>query len=589
MKRDRVFSVLLVLCVVIGAANIAYLYAAPPATPANTLNGVGLNVPYLISQTGYSIGANEVISSLRAADFTGYNLSGVNKTDIFAYPQTPYDQVVYVSGGAYYAKDGADSSVYTNADADVVIQYAYDNGDSVLITSGDYPVNTMLRFDAENKTVTGYGARLYLPGGFATNGFYMVNVSAVHNTLIGLELDGNKDAVSNGQTGVYIYRTNSTRLYSLYIHSFRIDGVIASTTPYANYFTEIISCTISDCLDDCLDINYMISGVVSQCIIKNAGDNGVDTEKSRLCVFSNNLYDNCGTSGQELEDETNDATTLCTVIGNTFKDCTYGVWIYSGGNNTVTGNTFVDCTYGVRILTHPSGDPSTDNVISNNVIQRCTYGVSIRDADCVRNTVSGNSIYEVTNGITVRNNTLVQGNFVTDFDDTGAIIVNGPGCSITGNVVDDTVDASNNKIGIVIADGSDNCLIATNEIRYVREGIRVDSDSCLVSGNLIYGDGVDLQNGAYGIRIGYGSTAHNNTFTGNKIIDYAVNGIIEYSTTGDYSFIMGNDISGTPTPIIYNAHSIVRFNKGFTSMGDVRNNAGNVELWNSTAWVIIGP
>ena len=130
MKRDRVFSVLLVLCVVIGAANIAYLYAAPPATPANTLDGVGLNVPYLISQTGYSIGANEVISSLRAADFTSvdspeYFLNAVNKTDIFAYPQQDYDYLIGQDGANYYAKNGWNETVdFSGIDAYIVIQSA---------------------------------------------------------------------------------------------------------------------------------------------------------------------------------------------------------------------------------------------------------------------------------------------------------------------------------------------------------------------------------------------------------------------------------------------------------------------------------
>ena len=36
-------------------------------------------------------------------------------------------------------------------------------------------------------------------------------------------------------------------------------------------------------------------------------------------------------------------------------------------------------------------------------------------------------------------------------------------------------------------------------------------------------------------------------------------------------------------------NTVIRNNIGYTGTGDVRLNAGNIEMWNSTAWVIIGP
>ena len=38
-----------------------------------------------------------------------------------------------------------------------------------------------------------------------------------------------------------------------------------------------------------------------------------------------------------------------------------------------------------------------------------------------------------------------------------------------------------------------------------------------------------------------------------------------------------------------NANLVFRNNIGYIGTGDIRTNAGNLEMWNSTAWVIIGP
>jgi len=86
MKRDKIVSSILVLAIVACLANVAYLWAAPPAVPANTVNDLGINIPYVISQTGYSVGVNEVISSLRAATFTTLN-TGQGDYELYAMDQ----------------------------------------------------------------------------------------------------------------------------------------------------------------------------------------------------------------------------------------------------------------------------------------------------------------------------------------------------------------------------------------------------------------------------------------------------------------------------------------------------------------------
>ena len=84
--RRKIVSVLLVLCAAMCLANVAYLWAQPPAVPVLTLNDLGINTPYVISVGGYSIGANEVISSARAASFITLN-TGQGNYELYAMNQ----------------------------------------------------------------------------------------------------------------------------------------------------------------------------------------------------------------------------------------------------------------------------------------------------------------------------------------------------------------------------------------------------------------------------------------------------------------------------------------------------------------------
>ena len=79
--RNKVLTSLLIVACLVCLVNVAYLWAQPPAVPANTQNALGINLPYVISQ-GYSIGADEVISALRAVTCTTID-TGQGANEVF--------------------------------------------------------------------------------------------------------------------------------------------------------------------------------------------------------------------------------------------------------------------------------------------------------------------------------------------------------------------------------------------------------------------------------------------------------------------------------------------------------------------------
>ena len=207
MRRSRVLTSVLIVALFACLANVAYLWAAPPAVPATTLNNLGINIPYVISQTGYSVGANEVISALRAASFitldtgqgayelyamnqdvettdavvfatvdTGqganevyamdqdvdstadpvfasvdadlYRLSTGDVTDILEYPQTEASYIIWVDNStgtpAYYAKSGVDGSVTNNGNITALVDTFLAENTSFYFKYANYTFTTKL-------------------------------------------------------------------------------------------------------------------------------------------------------------------------------------------------------------------------------------------------------------------------------------------------------------------------------------------------------------------------------------------------------------------------------------------------------------
>ena len=111
-----------------------------------------------------------------------------------------------------------------------------------------------------------------------------------------------------------------------------------------------------------------------------------------------------------------------------------------------------------------------------------------------------------------------------------------------------------------------------------------NSDKNIVSNNRIYNSVV----GATGITTATGGGVTNDN-------NYIFNNYIENLATGIYiqgtNNTVKNNILLTCTTPINNAGTltVIRNNEGFTEFGDLQINAGNIEMYNGTAWVIIGP
>jgi len=180
-RAQIVFSLLLLL---VCGAIVGYA-----AIPNNTIShNQGAVLPtFNATGAGYYVGVNQIVSAARAAQFvtldTGqganelydmdqdvlstsdvifnsvdareYFLDTVNKTDIFAYPQTEASYIIWTDGTTYYAKNGTTGSIeFSGADKAIVIQAAYDSltAGKILLKDIDEPA-VLLRNNSDVQIV----------------------------------------------------------------------------------------------------------------------------------------------------------------------------------------------------------------------------------------------------------------------------------------------------------------------------------------------------------------------------------------------------------------------------------------------------
>ena len=497
--RNKVLTSLLIVACLVCLANVAYLWAQPPAVPANTLNNLGHNAPYFLSENGYSVGANEVISSLRAATFTTlntgqgdyelyamdqdvdstadpvfasvdadlYRLSTGDVTDILEYPQTEASYIIWVDNStgtpAYYAKNGATGAIdYSGSVFSTIFQNSHDNcGDGGVIE-----IKTGLYIVTKTLNVTKHGMII------RSESMWRGPASSGDVQVTGLKLAANTDMFN------IIGR-------KCLLEKLCLDGV-------KTVFTTNTNDGISTAIDGSLDLH------INDVYIFSFAGMGIRFTGG-ASSFTNVYIEYCGRMGLYVNSPS--GTRNSWIGGGCYANGEHGIYddtTSGGGGNRYIGTTLANNGGHGIILEQGEG-----KVLSNSLIQ--------------------------------------------DNDERGVWLYGTKNAIISNNVFDG------------------NCLVSNN----VNSVIYMSSRS--------------------------GTHCSNNTIIGNQVFSAQGNkpkyGIEDVDVNQDYNVISNNIIQNTVSAQmnILGASTLVRYNPGYPGIGETRYLAGNLEMWNSTAWVIIGP
>ena len=445
MKR-KILSSILIIAVFACLANVVYLLAQPPAIPANTLNNLGLNEPYVISVGGYAVGANEIITAARAATFitidTGqganevysmdqdvestddvvfnsidaneYFLSGVNKTDILKYPYLGYSYQIGIipntSPILYYAKNGTTGAIdYVNASASGVIQSAHDalpsSGGLIHLSVGSFLFTENVNISKNDVTIDGCGdgevgeaaTRVY-----ATTAIRLFLVTAGRNVCFkNFLIQGS--AYNNAQYGIYVLASKRIRIegmtfyhngYGIYLSGETWTPKITSCHFYENNIGSYIQATDPQVIGSDYKLNYVIAcHFIGQYDIFFTG-NEIVGESGRNT--------DCGLKIENVD--------RGTVIGNSIRECAGDGIKLTGTSNEIkiVGNTIRHNTEnGIELLSTVTRCIINDNTISDN------HGLGLNiAAGPTNNQVEWNRFYN-NDGGTITNlgtGTVLQGN-----------------------------------------------------------------------------------------------------------------------------------------------------------------------------------
>lgn len=185
----------------------------------------------------------------------------------------------------------------------------------------------------------------------------------------------------------------------------------------------------------------------------------------------------------------------CTIRGNRFRSCTFGMDFSTGQYSTVVGNTFIDCTSAALV-----GQNLNNATISGNVIDNCETG------------------------------------FLCDTGGTGGGLV------VTGNFFYGEATARGAGINLKATGHNGRNTITGNYIERFQRGIYLNGQEyCAVSGNVIRAlpTGIELSN-----------DANRNNITGNVIAATTVGVLLGSSTTNNN--VTQNGLGGSSTAVTDN-------------------------------------
>jgi len=300
---------------------------------------------------------------------------------------------------ADYQCDGVQDQVEINA----AIASLTSTSGSIFLAQGDYYIDSAILFPWNDLIIRGCGISTVIIRS-ADQTFNMLELGDRWGIVLqDFCIHGNGDGAgyTTPCVGVYIDDGENLRIRNIsfmYIPgSSGGDGIFVRTAgiPGTPQNVLVTDCKFLAIGDDAIDINLAQYWTVSNCIFSSIGDNGIDTDGSKHCNFIGNHFNYCD-YGIELEDEGVAWTEYCTVIGNTFANCTEAIHILSGRYNTICGNSIDDGTWGITLgFDQSSENESNYNVLTGNFISNCTYGIEEMDGEADHNLIADNKYFNI--------------------------------------------------------------------------------------------------------------------------------------------------------------------------------------------------
>jgi parallel beta-helix repeat protein len=380
--------------------------------------------------------------------------------------------------------------------------FAADPGDTIFVFNGTYYENVEIykpiSLVGENKDNTTIDA------GNSGNTVY---VTGDRTNVTGFTLTGS----SWGNSGVYIYQTNETRIYDCNIsanhrgvnvrqsHRNSIDN---NTIFWNEYDGVLLSEATNNLLSDNnasenrhgIFFSYSSNNTVTRNILYDNSRYGIILSRSEANVISSNNASSNTLYGFELDDSDDNL-----LLNNTGTGNEYGIRLYGSDYNTVShGMLYANAFSGVwvhfatgntiRNLTAASNGASGIylyrsglSIVSGNNATSNTYGITSQSSTAP-NSVSRNLVTSQDRGINVYDSAedRVEDNTVTGNDD-GIYVGASTGVQVTGNNI-----TSNSLRGIYI-DASNTNIITANYISSNGAGIYVytSDDNLIYFNNII--------------------------------------------------------------------------------------------------------
>lgn len=363
-----------------------------------------------------------------------------------------------------------------------------------------------------------------------TPSYQIIEANEVDNVAItGLgKIVGDKNTYGGTRTGesgfgIYIRGCNGVRIDGVTVTDNWGDGIFVQHSPDGSVQTQNLS--ITNTITDGnrragVAVTSCLHGVISGNIFRNTvgtTGGGAGTGLDLECDNNfNNIYDvtvvgnvahSCIGYGIALAaiahtDATNKPNGV-TVTGNTVYDCDKnGIFVNRCYNVSVTGNTIRNVgtgnsLHGIHVKGSALGGVSNIDghniVVSGNVIEDAeTYGIYLDAAtdpsgDLRRVIVNGNLVSNCgSDGIRVTGgsicvNHIISANVVNDNGGGINISTTSPYTTIANNIV-----TNSGGRGISVGSSSENCIVTGNHIRSPQlDGIRISSNDCVISNNVI--------------------------------------------------------------------------------------------------------
>lgn len=239
---------------------------------------------------------------------------------------------------------------------------------TIRVKAGNYEITSYLSLSA-NQTIigSGYGTRIH-----TTSDTTLISLAGNRSSIFMCRIDGNETGSS--QVGIAVIG-NECIIKNCWITQMGDIGINFSS---GNDKTTIEGCIIEDCSDRCIELNDAQNFMISDCVIDNSSNDGIQGTGADFGSIIGCKITNHGEHGIDLN-----SCTQLTIVGN---------YIFSNGDN---GNNGDGIELGV----------SNDCAITGNIIHTNDgVGVDI-SSNCNRTLVVGNSVLNNEDGQITDNGT----------------------------------------------------------------------------------------------------------------------------------------------------------------------------------------